>query len=251
MRALLIILIALAAAPAFADTTIVPDPLLTPWAVRTTDTTEICSHGTRQLRHCYRARDDRMAEYGLPPGPHPQHEIDHSIPLCLGGADSDRNLWPQPRRSIEPVWATIARTNSRPGCVHWCAPASLMWSRRRSRSLKTGRKHIGGSSANPTGKLRRRSRDEGPPLRRHPAAARGRLYPTLPKIELFARGKARPGWDAWGNEAEPQPARDSHRRHQGPGSNASVAGTVRHWVRRSRAKNLFEEDRMMLGGEAV
>ena len=26
-------------------------------------------------------------------------------------------------------------------------------------------------------------------------------FPTLPKIELFARGKARPGWDAWGNEA--------------------------------------------------
>ena len=25
-----------------------------------------------------------------------------------------------------------------------------------------------------------------------------RLYPTLPKIELFARGKARPGWDPWG-----------------------------------------------------
>ena len=22
-------------------------------------------------------------------------------------------------------------------------------------------------------------------------------YPTLPKIELFARGKARPGWAAW------------------------------------------------------
>ena len=31
-----------------------------------------------------------------------------------------------------------------------------------------------------------------------------RLFPTLPKIELFARGKARPGWDAWGNEAEPR-----------------------------------------------
>jgi N6-adenosine-specific RNA methylase IME4 len=29
-------------------------------------------------------------------------------------------------------------------------------------------------------------------------------FPTLPKIELFARGKARPGWDAWGNEAEPR-----------------------------------------------
>ena len=27
-------------------------------------------------------------------------------------------------------------------------------------------------------------------------------YPTLPKIELFARGEARPGWAAWGNEVE-------------------------------------------------
>ena len=31
-----------------------------------------------------------------------------------------------------------------------------------------------------------------------------RLFPTLPKIELFARGEARPGWDTWGNEAEPR-----------------------------------------------
>lgn len=29
-------------------------------------------------------------------------------------------------------------------------------------------------------------------------------FPTLPKIELNRRGPARPGWDAWGNEAEPQ-----------------------------------------------
>ena len=27
-------------------------------------------------------------------------------------------------------------------------------------------------------------------------------FPTLPKIELFARGKARPGWEAWGLEAK-------------------------------------------------
>lgn len=30
-----------------------------------------------------------------------------------------------------------------------------------------------------------------------------RWYPTLPKIELNRRGPARPGWDAWGNEAQP------------------------------------------------
>jgi hypothetical protein len=29
-------------------------------------------------------------------------EIDHLIPLCLGGADTDSNLWPEPRRSLEP-----------------------------------------------------------------------------------------------------------------------------------------------------
>ena len=28
-----------------------------------------------------------------------------------------------------------------------------------------------------------------------------RYFPTTPKLEMFARGPARPGWDAWGNEA--------------------------------------------------
>src|SRR5262249_14628740 len=29
-----------------------------------------------------------------------------------------------------------------------------------------------------------------------------RMYPNMPRIELFAR-RARPGWDRWGNEAPP------------------------------------------------
>jgi N6-adenosine-specific RNA methylase IME4 len=32
-----------------------------------------------------------------------------------------------------------------------------------------------------------------------------RMYPELPKIELFAR-KARAGWAAWGNEIAPEAA---------------------------------------------
>ncbi len=31
------------------------------------------------------------------------------------------------------------------------------------------------------------------------------MFPSLPKIELFARGKPRAGWENWGNEAEPEP----------------------------------------------
>jgi hypothetical protein len=103
---LVIIALLVLAGPAMTqDWAIVPDPTLTPGAVRTADVSDICSHGTSGLRHWSRERDDRiMAEYGLPTGPHPQYEVDHLIPLCLGGADDDRNLWPEPRRSLEPEW---------------------------------------------------------------------------------------------------------------------------------------------------
>ena len=104
-------LVAALAGPALGqEAAIVPDPLLTPGTVRTTDSAEICSHGTRELRHWSRERDDRiMAEYGLAPGPHPDFEVDHLIPLGIGGADADANLWPEPRRSIEPVWNAEAK----------------------------------------------------------------------------------------------------------------------------------------------
>jgi hypothetical protein len=105
-QSLIAALFALLATLALADSGILPDPSLTPGAVRTTNIGEICSHGTRELRHWDRQRDDRiMAEYGLPSGPHPDWEIDHLIPLGIGGADDVANLWPEPRRSIELQWS--------------------------------------------------------------------------------------------------------------------------------------------------
>jgi hypothetical protein len=57
-----------------------------------------------------RARSDFiLSEYGLPPGPHPDFEIDHLVPLGVGGADGDRNLWPEPRRAVEPIWNAEAK----------------------------------------------------------------------------------------------------------------------------------------------
>lgn len=85
---------------------VVPDPTLTPGAVRTTDAFDVCDHGTGQLRHMTRERSDRiMAEYGLPGGAHEAYEIDHLIPLSIGGSDDDANLWPEPRRMIEKEWS--------------------------------------------------------------------------------------------------------------------------------------------------
>jgi hypothetical protein len=74
--------------------------------VRTTNKGAVCNdRSTGQYRHWSRERDDRiLQEYGLPTGPHPDFEVDHLIPLDLGGADEDANLWPEPRRSIEPEW---------------------------------------------------------------------------------------------------------------------------------------------------
>jgi hypothetical protein len=98
------VLVLLIAGPVMAQA-VVPDPTLTPGAVRTTNVGDICSNGTSGLRHWSRERDDRiMAEYGLPPGPHSDYEVDHLIPLGLGGADDDKNLWAEPRRSIEKEW---------------------------------------------------------------------------------------------------------------------------------------------------
>ena len=91
--------------PANAELAIAPDPTLTPGVVRAVDVAEVCSHGTAQLRHRTRERSDRvLAKYGLPPGQHPDIELDHLIPLGVGGADDDRNIWPEPRATIEPEW---------------------------------------------------------------------------------------------------------------------------------------------------
>jgi hypothetical protein len=96
---------------AFADSGILPDPARTPGAVRTSNIGEICNEGsTRSLRHWSRDRDDFiLREYGLPAGPHPDFEIDHLIALGIGGADDDQNLWPEPRRSIEPTYNAEAK----------------------------------------------------------------------------------------------------------------------------------------------
>ena len=87
-----------------------PDKTLTGGSVRTGDRIAACGHGGEHRGAMSAARrDEVLRRYGLTPGTHPNYEIDHLIPLCLGGSDDPSNLWSQPRRSIGGTWNAEAK----------------------------------------------------------------------------------------------------------------------------------------------
>ena len=81
-----------------------PNPGITGGSLRIDghDLTATCGHAkVHRGSMSHALRDEILTRYGLLPGAHPDYEIDHLIPLCLGGSDDPSNLWAQPRRSIE------------------------------------------------------------------------------------------------------------------------------------------------------
>lgn len=84
------------------DGVLLPDPRVTPGAVRTSDAREICakSFRTAPFRKTTKTMKKAVcAAYGVKPCPHARAlEIDHLLPLELGGRDDARNLWPQPAK---------------------------------------------------------------------------------------------------------------------------------------------------------
>jgi hypothetical protein len=79
-----------------------PDAKLTPGAIRTTSSAEICakSFRTKPFRHTTAAMKHQVcAAYHIKQCPRLDvMEIDHLVPLELGGQDDVRNLWPQMAR---------------------------------------------------------------------------------------------------------------------------------------------------------
>ena len=99
----------LAALPNFtgqaAPAAIAPDPTITPGAIRTTNVGEICSTGTRELRHWDSERSELIfARYHIAREDRINFTLDHLVPLEMGGADTIENIWPQPRRSLAGEW---------------------------------------------------------------------------------------------------------------------------------------------------
>jgi hypothetical protein len=72
--------------------------MLTPGKVASTDVNEVCQRGGLTYSQSHRQtsealKDWVMREYGMTS--RKGFEIDHRVPLCLGGADEADNLWPQ------------------------------------------------------------------------------------------------------------------------------------------------------------
>jgi Excalibur calcium-binding domain len=75
-----------------------PNPSLTPGSVLTTDLSQICPRvnpAVEAARPDETVKDAVYAEYGVVSRVTGEYEIDHLIPLELGGANTIRNLWPE------------------------------------------------------------------------------------------------------------------------------------------------------------
>jgi hypothetical protein len=75
-----------------------PDAACTPGAVfRNATQQQICTYGyTRSVRNVpYSEKSQAYAEYGIYHHSSGQYEVDHLIPLELGGSNDIANLWPE------------------------------------------------------------------------------------------------------------------------------------------------------------
>src|ERR1700687_2216276 len=93
--------VALAGGTALAqDFPIRPNDSLTPGAVASTDPNDVCGivdglTYSRRHRHTpIELKREVYAAYGIAADGRP-FEVDHRVPLCVGGADVRENLWPQ------------------------------------------------------------------------------------------------------------------------------------------------------------
>ena len=75
-----------------------PDPIMTPGAIDPAATRDVVCNGTaRDRRHVTAAmKAEVLASYNIPDIQSPFFEIDHLVPLAIGGANTVANLWPEP-----------------------------------------------------------------------------------------------------------------------------------------------------------
>jgi hypothetical protein len=79
-----------------------PDPTLTPGSLCTPSDPNFLEYRyAEHIPYCKRdvptsERDKVSLAYGVPVADLPNYEMDHFLPLSIGGSDDATNLWPQP-----------------------------------------------------------------------------------------------------------------------------------------------------------
>ena len=102
---------------------LLPDAHQTPGAVSPSATrSRVCTLGySRHARHVTETtRRAGIAAYGIAWSKHSHFEVDHLIPLELGGSNAITNLWPEPQAPA--TAATPAKTGWKTISTPWSAP---------------------------------------------------------------------------------------------------------------------------------
>ena len=91
-------------------TPILPDAKLTPGDTFDVTAEDVCVPGYAKKVRSVPAwlKRQAYAEYGITQYETGDYEVDHLIPLSLGGSNSIRNLWPQSTKTLEVHRATPA-----------------------------------------------------------------------------------------------------------------------------------------------
>jgi hypothetical protein len=89
-----------------------PDSKLTPGGIFPgVSAAQVCVPGWAEAHRNVpdEVRHQVFAEYGLSYGVHASYEVDHLIPLELGGSNDIRNLWPEPEGGSQPGYPSKDR----------------------------------------------------------------------------------------------------------------------------------------------
>ena len=101
------------------DSRYLPDPRLTPGAVISTHTADICARGYDRAHRVWHDKSGTLAKYRIPQSAAGQFEDDDLVPVCLGGANEDpANHWAQPNAG---QWAAADKdTLEKQVCTEIC-----------------------------------------------------------------------------------------------------------------------------------